>query len=96
MIYCRIPLGTVVLLNPASAYIIAVILCVIVGTYIVAIWRKMSFTAATVIANIVIYIICSAPMKYTITTKNVVGASSGKVILRNWDTLPAPSISAAS
>lgn len=62
MIYCRIPLGTVVLLNPASAYVIAAILCVIVGTYIIAIWKKMSFTAATVIANIVIFIIYMAPM----------------------------------
>jgi len=51
----------VVLENPASAYIIAAILCVIVGTYIIAIWKKMSFTAATVIANIVIFIIYMAP-----------------------------------
>ncbi len=50
-----------VLLNPASAYVIAAILCVIVGTYIIAIWRKMSFTAATVIANIIIFIIYMAP-----------------------------------
>ncbi len=40
--------------------------------------------------------ICRAPMKYTITTKNVVGASSGPVTFVNLRHPLAPSISAAS
>ncbi len=48
--------------DPNSVYIIGLIIAVMVGTYVYAIWRKMSFTAATVIANVIIFIIYSAPM----------------------------------
>ncbi len=62
MIYGRAPLGGVALEDPNSVYVITLIIAVMVGTYVFAIWRKMSFTAATVIANVVIFIIYMAPM----------------------------------
>ncbi len=62
MIYGRTPLGAVALEDPNSVYVIALIIAVMVGTYVYAIWRKMSFTAATVIANVIIFIIYMAPM----------------------------------
>jgi len=48
-------------LNPASPYIIVVLLAIMVGVYPFAIWRKMSFTAATIIANAIIFVIYIAP-----------------------------------
>jgi membrane associated rhomboid family serine protease len=48
-------------LDPSSPYIILVIVAIMVGVYPIALWRKMSFTYATIIANAVIFIIYIAP-----------------------------------
>ena len=62
MIYAAAPLGNVVLANPSSVYFIGAIVAVLAVTYPVAIWKKVSFTAATVMANIAIFIIYMAPL----------------------------------
>jgi membrane associated rhomboid family serine protease len=56
----------VALQDPNSVYVIGIIVAVIVVTYLFALWRGMSFTAATVIANVVVFVIYSAPMNNAI------------------------------
>jgi membrane associated rhomboid family serine protease len=53
-------------LDPASPYIIVVLVAIMVGVYPFALWRKMSFTYATIIANAVIFIIYIAPRSVAI------------------------------
>lgn len=48
-------------LDPASPYIIAVLVALMVMAYPFAIWRKLSFTATTVIVNAIIFLIYYAP-----------------------------------
>jgi membrane associated rhomboid family serine protease len=51
----------VVFASEASVYVIPIIVAIMVGVYPLAIWRKMSFTAATVIANVIIFAIYFIP-----------------------------------
>jgi membrane associated rhomboid family serine protease len=53
-------------LDPSSAYIVIVLVAIMVGVYPFAIWRKLSFTTATIIANAVIFIIYIAPRSVNI------------------------------
>jgi membrane associated rhomboid family serine protease len=53
-------------MNPASPYVIAIIVAIIVGSYGIGLWRKMSFTATTVIANMAIFIVYIGPNNYEI------------------------------
>jgi membrane associated rhomboid family serine protease len=48
-------------IDPSSQYIVVVLVAIMVGVYPIALWRKMSFTAATIIANAIIFIIYIAP-----------------------------------
>jgi membrane associated rhomboid family serine protease len=48
-------------LDPASPYVIVVLVAIMVGVYPVALWRKMSFTAATILANAAIFLIYMVP-----------------------------------
>ncbi len=61
MIYAPRPHGVVDFLNPSSPYIILVLVAIMVGVYPFALWRRMSFTVATIIANAIIFIIYIAP-----------------------------------
>ncbi len=56
----HVPCG-VEFLNSASPYVIVVLVAIMLGVYPFALWRKISFTTATIIANAVIFIIYMAP-----------------------------------
>jgi membrane associated rhomboid family serine protease len=47
--------------SSSSIYVVIVLVAIMVGIYPIAIWRKMSFTAATVFANAAIFIIYFGP-----------------------------------
>ena len=87
LIYGATPHGDVVLENPDSVYFIAAIITVLAVTYPVALWRKMSFTAATVIANIVIFIIYMAPMNNAIYSDVVTTLGFNNTSLRTGEGL---------
>ncbi len=61
MIYGPFPPGGVEFVDPVSPYIIAVLVFLMVAAYPFAIWRKISFTATTVIVNAIIFIIYYGP-----------------------------------
>ncbi len=48
-------------ISDLSPYVVATVVIIMVGVYPFALWRKMSFTAATVIANVVIFLVYMVP-----------------------------------
>ena len=48
-------------LDPSSSYIIVALVAIMVGVYPLALWKRISFTTATIFANAVIFIIYMAP-----------------------------------
>ncbi|UCC94120.1 MAG: rhomboid family intramembrane serine protease [Thermoplasmata archaeon] len=74
-------------IDPASPYIVAVLIAIMVGVYPFALWRKMSFTAATIIANAIIFIIYIAPRSVDIYYDVVINLGFNNTSLETGDGL---------
>jgi membrane associated rhomboid family serine protease len=48
-------------MDPISTYVIAVIVAIILGSYVLSGWRRLAFTTVTIFANVIIFIIYIVP-----------------------------------